>query len=129
MRFSALLFFLAPLAVICDDDDDNVIDSQGRISGGEAKTGPFCCNQGTPDPSGTCKAMGLNSYACESFRKNNEGSVAGDPDARGGCDNGSLELFPVGRDVKGFVANSTDTVILGPSSLGAVFKGFIGCAE
>ncbi|KAK2054437.1 hypothetical protein LY76DRAFT_473225, partial [Colletotrichum caudatum] len=92
---------------------------------GKAKTGPFCCNQGPPDPSGTCRGMGLNSYACESLRENNERSVAGDPDSRGGWDNGSLELFPVGRDVKGFVAGSTDSVIFGPSSLGAVFKGFI----
>ncbi|KAK1566186.1 uncharacterized protein LY79DRAFT_529240, partial [Colletotrichum navitas] len=87
------------------------------------------CNRGVADPSGTCKAMGLNSYACESFRKNNEGSVADDPDAKGGCDNGPLELFPVGRDVKGFVADSKDSIILGPSPLGAIFTAFIGCAE
>ncbi|KAK2025791.1 hypothetical protein LX32DRAFT_47199 [Colletotrichum zoysiae] len=50
MRGYLFFFFLATAAA-------------RTVTGGDPKTGPFCCNQGTPDPSGTCKAMGLNSYA------------------------------------------------------------------
>ncbi|KAK1995324.1 hypothetical protein LX36DRAFT_725619 [Colletotrichum falcatum] len=117
-----LTLFLAPVAVLCDD-----------VPGGEAATGPFCCNRGTADPSGTCKGMGLNAYACESVRRNDVAPVVDvlwTVIAKGGCDfEGMAGLFPVGRDVKGFVANSTDSVTLGPTSKGDFVHAFIGCAE
>ncbi|KAK1963058.1 hypothetical protein LY78DRAFT_660670 [Colletotrichum sublineola] len=59
MRCSLLFFFLSPGAAA-------VLSARlapGVLSGGEPKTGPLCCNEGTADPSGTCKAMGLNAYA------------------------------------------------------------------
>ncbi|KAK1990448.1 hypothetical protein LX36DRAFT_406442 [Colletotrichum falcatum] len=111
----SLLFFLAPAAALCD-----------TRSAGYALAGPYCCNrEGTADPSGTCKGMGLNAYACESIQRNDA-----PPNAltrKGGCD--ALELFPVGRDIKGFVANSNDSLQLGPTSAGDFFLAFVGCAE
>ncbi|KAK2050653.1 hypothetical protein LZ31DRAFT_1248 [Colletotrichum somersetense] len=119
MRGYLFFFFVATAAAV------------GTFTGGDPKTGPFCCNEGTPDPSGTCKAMGLNSYACESFRRNDAsgedsiGIINGD---KGGCDNGVVSNYPFGRDVKGFVANSKDSQNLGPNIAQQTFLGFIGCA-
>ncbi|KAK1995986.1 hypothetical protein LX36DRAFT_724059 [Colletotrichum falcatum] len=107
MRYS--LLFLAPAAVF----------GQTFFNGGDPATGPLCCNQGTADDSGTCKNMTLNAYACESTVKNNEGK---------GCDNEALELVPIGRDVKGFVAGSSQLVTLGPDSKNRFIAAFIGCA-
>ncbi|KAK2000939.1 hypothetical protein LX36DRAFT_679314 [Colletotrichum falcatum] len=125
MRCS-LLFFLAPAAVLCLDYYVPV-----TYRAGNPATGPLCCNrEGTPDPSGTCKGLGLNAYACESFRLNNAPAQDGDPDDKGGCDNGLItELFPVGRDVKGFVAESRGKIKMGPSSTNVTYWAFIGCAE
>ncbi|KAK1971590.1 hypothetical protein LY78DRAFT_711588 [Colletotrichum sublineola] len=119
---SSILFFLAPLAVLCDE-------FAGTQSAGDPATVPLCCSrEGVADPSGTCKAMGLNSFACESFRRNDDRAQPLDPGPEDGCDNGRLELFPVGRDVKAFVADSKDKIKLGPSSEGDIFFAFIGCA-
>ncbi|EHA51864.1 hypothetical protein MGG_16703 [Pyricularia oryzae 70-15] len=115
---SHLLFFLIPAAVL------------GEVfSAGVAATGPLCCTNGIPDDSQTCKKLGLNSYACESVRRNDEKAHPEDPGRKNGCDNKLLEgLFPFGRDVKAVVPRSTNTVELGPTSKGNTMFAFIGCA-
>ncbi|KAK1960089.1 hypothetical protein LY78DRAFT_530291, partial [Colletotrichum sublineola] len=114
---NSFLFFLAPAVVLCQE------------SAGLPQTGPFCCTrEGVADPSGTCKAMGLNSFACESFAKNSDKAFAGDSTPKGGCDKPELAAFPVGRDVKGFVADSTDKIPVGPDPNGFTFTAWIGCA-
>ncbi|KAK1995211.1 hypothetical protein LX36DRAFT_582863 [Colletotrichum falcatum] len=124
MRFS-ILFFLAPAAVL----GDKFIPA--TFSGGDPTTGPLCCNQGTADPSGTCQAMGLNAYACESFRLNDSKDLEPffEGGNKGGCDNPVVSgQYPVGRDVKGFVASSKDTINLGANAIEDTYLGFIGCA-
>ncbi|KAK2022132.1 hypothetical protein LX32DRAFT_710935 [Colletotrichum zoysiae] len=116
MRYSIFFFFFAPAAVL------------GK-SGGDPQAGPFYYTRnGVADPSGTCKGMGLNSFACESFAKNNAPPFAGDSTTKKGCDKPELSGFPVGRDVKGFVASSKDTIPVGPDQIGNSFTAWIGCA-
>ncbi|KAK2036252.1 hypothetical protein LZ31DRAFT_484279 [Colletotrichum somersetense] len=122
MRYS-IFFFFAPAAVL------GVGISANPISAGNPQTGQFCCtSNGVADPSGTCKGMGLNSFACESFAKNSDPALAGDSTSKGGCDKPELSAFPVGRNVKGFVASSKDSIPIGPDQIGNSFTAWIGCA-
>ncbi|KAK1990355.1 hypothetical protein LX36DRAFT_592753 [Colletotrichum falcatum] len=120
MRYS--IFFLAPVAVL-----SAVVP--GPASGGDPQTGGLCCTRnGVADPSGTCKAMGLDSFACNSIAKNDDPAFSGESSPKGGCDKPEVAAFPVGRDVKGFVAGSKDTIPVGPDPRGQTFNAFIGCA-
>ncbi|KAK2056009.1 hypothetical protein LY76DRAFT_595507 [Colletotrichum caudatum] len=113
-----LFFFVAPVAVL-----------GAVLSAGDPQTGQLCCtSNGVADPSGTCKGMGLNSFACESFAKNDDPAFAGESSPKGGCDKPRVAPFTVGRDVKGFVAGSKDAINVGPNGEGDTLTGFIGCA-
>ncbi|KAK1978176.1 hypothetical protein LZ30DRAFT_825203 [Colletotrichum cereale] len=96
-------------------------------------TGGLCCDEGIPDPSGTCKALNLNSYGCYGL-SNGEGL----PGQTAGCDLSKEDGFPIGRKVEAFVPGSGDgTVkkviewtIARPfrGHAGDNMVGFIGCA-
>ncbi|ELQ32608.1 hypothetical protein MCOR27_002285 [Pyricularia oryzae] len=103
MRSSLITLLLAPVAVL----------SLTTIVG-ENTTGPQCCDKGTPDPSKHCSSIGLNAYCC-STNRNDEG---------GGCD--VVDIFKLGRTVKGFAARSTCSRV---NEVGDTLVGFVGCAE
>ncbi|EHA55784.1 hypothetical protein MGG_07352 [Pyricularia oryzae 70-15] len=114
MHAFSLLFFIAPLAVLCNN-----------FTVGRGSTGGRCCDHGVADPSRTCSKMKLNSYSCIDFRSD---AKAGDSvnDVGGGCDPVELRNWPIGRDVKAFVPGSVATHQTSDFDLEV---GFIGCAE
>ncbi|KAK2017557.1 hypothetical protein LZ32DRAFT_684591 [Colletotrichum eremochloae] len=126
MRYS-LFFVLAPVASVLAAPAPAAANV---VSAGVPKTGPLCCtSNGVADDSGTCKAAGLNSFACESFAQNDELPGSTDTNDKKGCDRDVVNsAFPVGRTVRAFVANSTDTLNVGPDANGRTFTAWIGCA-
>ncbi|KAI6351438.1 hypothetical protein MCOR25_009928 [Pyricularia grisea] len=104
MHCLSLLLIVAPVAVL----GSNVTMGRGTIGG-------KCCDNGVDDDSGVCAKMGMNSYGCTDM-DNSKGH---------GCD--KLPSWPIGREVKYFVAGSNVTHT-NPENYD-IELGYIGCAE